>query len=198
VSLSAARLVVMVDSMVAVGEISKGRSSSFVVNGLIRELLGSLVLGQQSLALLWVPTDVNIADNPSRFVPLRDRCAVPPWRCPGLIRGLSHIGGHRAPPHRSRLCLEIFAGSVGLSHHLCLVGLTVGRPWEPYSEGGGFIHTLDIMNDFNYMRLVEDIRNHCYNYIHFGINCKTLGPAGSRNGRTRTIASPYGSEEPER
>ena len=40
-----ARIVVAVDSQLALGAVAKGRSSSFQINGLLRSLLGWLILG---------------------------------------------------------------------------------------------------------------------------------------------------------
>ena len=54
---------------------SKGRSSAFCLNEILRSLLPYLLFGDIAVALLWVETASNLADHPSRFVP------VPP---PGL------------------------------------------------------------------------------------------------------------------
>jgi hypothetical protein len=92
----------------------------------------------------------------------------------------------------SRLCLEVFAGGGRLSTAMKYVGLLVGAPWEAYPETGVVDHRHDIMSDENFMRLVDDIRNRCYSYIHFGIPCRSWGPAGKRNHGTRTKTAPEG------
>ena len=63
------RLLVFCDSMVCVGAFSKGRSSSFKLNGIIRATLGHLMLEGMELALIWVSTGCNPADFPSRNHP---------------------------------------------------------------------------------------------------------------------------------
>ena len=55
------------DSMVVVGAVCKGRSSSFRLNGILRSQLPFLAFADISLALLWVETAANLADWPSRF-----------------------------------------------------------------------------------------------------------------------------------
>ena len=51
----------------SIGAVAKGRSSSYKVNGLLRAQLPFLVLGNIALALLWIETESNLADHPSRF-----------------------------------------------------------------------------------------------------------------------------------
>ena len=72
-SLAPVRLVIAVDSRVTLGAVAKGRSSSRQVNGLLRALTGWLVLGRVRLYLLWVPSEANPSDYPSRFLPLPRR-----------------------------------------------------------------------------------------------------------------------------
>ncbi|CAE7682844.1 unnamed protein product [Symbiodinium sp. CCMP2592] len=67
------------DSMVVVGAVSKGRSSSFRLNGILRSMLPFLAFGRVSLALLWVETLANLADWPSRFRPLPAPSTPRPW-----------------------------------------------------------------------------------------------------------------------
>lgn len=67
------------DSMVVVGAVSKGRSSSFRLNGILRSMVPYLAFGRVSLALLWVETLANLADWPSRFKPLPAPCPPRPW-----------------------------------------------------------------------------------------------------------------------
>ncbi|CAE7237586.1 unnamed protein product, partial [Symbiodinium microadriaticum] len=49
------------DSMVVVGAVCKGRSSSFRLNGILRSQLPFLAFGRVHLALLWVETSANLA-----------------------------------------------------------------------------------------------------------------------------------------
>ena len=64
------RIVVGVDSRVVCGVASKGRSSSYKLNGVMRTMLPVLLCGQISCAYPWVETHCNPADHPSRFAPL--------------------------------------------------------------------------------------------------------------------------------
>eukprot|EP00973_Karenia_brevis_P040618 5618163-Karenia_brevis.AAC.1 len=65
------RIVNVSDSKVVVHAFAKGRSSAFRLNHLIRKTLGFLILGRKEFVNLWVRTDVNPSDDPSRFVQLR-------------------------------------------------------------------------------------------------------------------------------
>ena len=58
------------DSLVVVGSVSKGRSSSYKLNGILRGQLPFLIFADVTLALLWIETSANLADWPSRFKPL--------------------------------------------------------------------------------------------------------------------------------
>ena len=93
-SLAPVRLVIAIDSRVTLGAVSKGRSSSVQVNGLLRALTGWLILGRVRPYLLWVPSDANPADFPSRFRPL-------PAHLPGFDpHGLA--GAYSPPPSAPR------------------------------------------------------------------------------------------------
>ena len=50
------------DSLVVVGSVSKGRSSSYKLNGTLRGQLPFLIFADVTLALLWVETSANLAD----------------------------------------------------------------------------------------------------------------------------------------
>ena len=52
-------LICLNDSRVVVGCVSKGRSSSYKLNGMLRAMIFHLVLGRMSLALLWVETSAK-------------------------------------------------------------------------------------------------------------------------------------------
>ena len=61
------RLVVGLDSRVLVGAASKGRSSSYLLNGVLRTYTGILLGCRLAVAYPWVETHSNPADHPSRF-----------------------------------------------------------------------------------------------------------------------------------
>ena len=67
-----ARLLVLVDSQVTLGAVTKGRSSSRRVNFWLRRVAGVCLSYGLSVDLVWVPTKANPADAPSRFVNISD------------------------------------------------------------------------------------------------------------------------------
>ncbi len=60
------RIINLCDSRVVVGAFGKGRSSSKNLNHKLRSIVPWLILGDIRVANLWVPTDKNPADYPSR------------------------------------------------------------------------------------------------------------------------------------
>ena len=58
------RLLVLVDSRVVLGAVSKGRSSSRKINFLLRKLVFWYLAYDLALELVWVPTWANPADAP--------------------------------------------------------------------------------------------------------------------------------------
>ena len=67
------------DSRVVVGCMSKGRSSSYKLNGVMRSLVPHLVTSGLGIGLIWIETGANIADCPSRFTSLPPPCRSPRW-----------------------------------------------------------------------------------------------------------------------
>ena len=65
------RAVALVDSIVARGAISKGRSSSRAIASLLRRLCSTLVAGSLYFTLPFCPTRHNTADDPTRDTPIR-------------------------------------------------------------------------------------------------------------------------------
>ena len=76
------RCVNLCDSRVVVGAFAKGRSSSKNMNHGLRRILPWLVAGDLQLVNLWVSTDKNPADFPSRFRDARKEVSC----APGLAR----------------------------------------------------------------------------------------------------------------
>lgn len=60
------RILLLSDSQVAIGAISKGRSSSFQILASLRSLSALLLAGMLRLSLRWISTDLNPADRASR------------------------------------------------------------------------------------------------------------------------------------
>ncbi|CAE7526448.1 unnamed protein product, partial [Symbiodinium pilosum] len=110
-------LIALNDSRVVVGAVAKGRSSSFKLNGLLRGMLPHLVLGQISLAVLWIETAANPADHPSRF-----RSLPPPRRPRDWLR---RFGVCVSKDFKG---LEVFAGVAGISRAHVVAGLDMGPP----------------------------------------------------------------------
>ena len=61
------RLVLFSDSMVAVGSLSKGRSSAPPILRRVRSVAASLLASGIQLFLHWIPSADNPADGPSRY-----------------------------------------------------------------------------------------------------------------------------------
>lgn len=105
------------DSRVICGALSKGRSSSFKLNGILRSMLPYLVVGRISLALLWVETESNPADHPSRFREIPPPLTPPRW-LRRLVRGRKFVGW------------ELFAGTGRLTRAHLKKGLEMLEPVE--------------------------------------------------------------------
>lgn len=103
------------DSRVVVGAVAKGRSSSFKLNGVLRGMLPFLVLADITIALLWVETDSNPADHPSRGNPIPRPLKTPNWL-------LKYVEG------RVAVGWEIFAVSGRLTEAHARLGITMLDP----------------------------------------------------------------------
>ena len=67
------------DPRVAIGCWGQARSSPYLLNGVLRATLGWLVYARRSLANFWVCSGSNVADDPSRFKPVRVPEVPPAW-----------------------------------------------------------------------------------------------------------------------
>jgi hypothetical protein len=65
------RVVMIVDARVIRHAVTRGRSSSRILNRALRRLLAHHLLTGIRLVVMWVPTDVNAADDPTRHRPVR-------------------------------------------------------------------------------------------------------------------------------
>ena len=99
------RLLVLVDSRVVLGAVSKGRSSSRKVNFLLRKLWFWCLAHDVALELEWVPTWANPADAPSRNKPIESWYASLPKRPPpptaafASVHARSELDLLREPQH---------------------------------------------------------------------------------------------------
>jgi hypothetical protein len=66
-SVFGSKLLFLCDSQVVVGALRKGRSPSRLLLRRIRSIAAHLFAAKLRLTVLWIPTDVNPADEPSRF-----------------------------------------------------------------------------------------------------------------------------------
>lgn len=81
-STSPMRCVLLVDSRAAAGAWSKGRSSAKNLNRILRQALGWSLVGRKSIHLVWVRSEANPSDYPSRC----KRIPEPPDKPSNLTR----------------------------------------------------------------------------------------------------------------
>ena len=117
------------DSRVVCGAVAKGRSSSFKLNGVLRGMLPSLILGDITLALLWIETGANPADHPSRNVPIPPPSLKAEWLADYDMKVSSRGVGW-----------ELFAGTCRLTDAHKLEGVEMRDPVELLLGG-------DVMSD---------------------------------------------------
>ena len=178
------RFVVCIDSQVTLGAVCKGRSSSFQVNGSLRMLLGLQVFGRCRVLLLWVPSEFNPADFPSRFVEIpEDLNGANPIIADFVKTRLAELGPSapfppvRVPRPGSRLrCLEVFSGSGSLTRALRDAGFLTEPPLEAYPDGV-YVKEGDILNPAILERVRAQILAGDIGYVHFGLPCKSWGPS---------------------
>ena len=96
------------------GAASKGRSSSFRLNSILRSMLPYLVFANIVLGLIWVETAANPADYPSRFSAIPPALPLPRWLKDLGIRRSVGIGW------------ELFAGSARLAMAHLQHGIEMG------------------------------------------------------------------------
>ena len=93
------RVVLIVDARVIRHAVTRGRSSSRLLNRALRRLLAHHLLTGIRLIVVWVPTDVNAADDPTRHRPVRLadlRSAEVLEACPPLCGGKPPCAGGSA------------------------------------------------------------------------------------------------------
>lgn len=82
------RVLVLVDNTSTLGEISKGRSSSVTINSTCKKIAHTLLRNQITKIPHWVPSELNIADEPSRAFE-------------NVLPQRPHSGPHDIPPTSS-------------------------------------------------------------------------------------------------
>ena len=120
------------DSLVVCGAISKGRSSSYRLNGVLRAQLPFLIMADLVLALLWIETESNFADHPSRFRPLPSPSRPSAWMA-------------RFGPGSDRLPVgwEIFAGTAPITLAYRGLGWKMLEPVEILTGTNAFDPEID-------------------------------------------------------
>ena len=162
------------DSRVVIGAFSKGRSSSFRLNGILRSMLPFLVFSDVCLALLWVETKSNIADYPSRFAALPIPRAPPRW--------MEKLGVSRV----LKPGLEIFAGSARLTRCHLAAGVPMLDPID-------ILYGCDAMDK----RIDELIRQGRVGWIWLAPPCSSFSPLRNLDvgGPLRPSNNPEGNLE---
>ena len=81
-------MIVQTDSAVAAGVVRKGQSSKRALKGIARRLAATCIAERLELIGRWIPTDRNMADQPSRGSPIPGPClGVPVVRRRGRGQG---------------------------------------------------------------------------------------------------------------
>ena len=170
-------IICLVDSEVALGAISKGRSSSYKLNGILRGSVGYLVALDISLKLIWIPSGCNPADAPSRFEEQKERLDMPHW-----------LASHFEPQVDNIKGLEIFSGSGTLT--ACCV-----------SEGLPMFHPFDTLHGEAFSAFAERIDRWIVGglvaFVWLGPPCKSFSSLRymDKGGPLRPTGNPEGNEE---
>ena len=194
-SLTPLRLVNGTDSMVCLGAWARGRSSSYLLNGILRRTLGWQIMGRKSLSNFHLRSEDNPSDDPSRLVELRAPSTAPAWMSP-LLEPSQSSGSTSSAARGLRLgdkiCRECYAGCGGLSRALRQAGLRVGVPMEAFPCKGKYVAAHDLHRPEVIEQLERDILDGIIVFLHFGVPCKTWGAAGLLNRGTRRKHVPQG------
>ena len=185
------RCVNIADSRVAVGAWARGRSSSFQLNGILRQAACWKALTRKVLVDVFAVSGDNPGDDPSRDVELRSPETPPDWLEPDLVPQSSFVNRVRFVPRQWRLCREIFAGKAGLSLALVRAGLSVGRPLEAFPRKGVYVRESDLLVPEVFNGLVQDIIAGVIIFLAFGTPCSSWSILARRN-NSRSQEHPAG------
>ncbi len=190
------RHVNIVDSLVSLGAWCKGRSSSFQINKKLRRVVGWRVLGRKSLENMHVRSASNPADDPSRLRPLAPPKPAEPW-----MLSLLHPDAPSPAPRQGarsfvRRFVECYAGQGGLTAALRSHGWLCDEPFEAYpskENKTSYRPEFDLSQHSVQDALLGRIHRGQLGYAHFGLPCRTWGPAGRLAGGTRRRDLPLGT-----
>ena len=155
------------DSRVVCGAFSKGRSSSFKLNGVMRSLVPYLVAGDITLAFLWIETHANPADHPSRFVAIPAPSLHPKWLqkfCrPGHGNGWEIFAGTcRLTKAHEQLGVPMVWLAPPCGTFSPLRNLDIGGPLRPRGNPYGDPNVLEVFWGNKYWRRALLLANLCH------------------------------------
>ena len=100
-------------------------------------------------------------------------------------------------PLEQRWCRELYAGHGKLSAALERRGFSIATPIEAIKDGR-FRQAHNLESRSVHLKLLRDIKNQIYAYVHFGIVCTSWGPASRMSGGSRRPHCLYGNPPTER
>ncbi len=155
------------------------------------------MLGRKALENLHLASADNPSDDSSRFVELRAPVCDESWSA--ALASWENAPSIRSPTRRNTGragFLEVFAGTARLSRAFQTAGWDVGVPLEAYPLHNGkaqYYPAQDFTRAEVWHGIVSDVRDGRYQLIHFGLPCRTWGPAGRLAGGSRRNNSPWGA-----
>ena len=164
---------ILTDSQVCLGCVSKGRSSSYKLNGILRSMIPYLVAGDIAIALNYINTKYNPADHPSRFVPI-----PPPQPMPTWVKKYGMKDAYGAG-------LEVFAGSGRLTRAHRMRGLAMLDPVDVLWNKDAFSPDID-----------HNILMGCCSWLWLAPPCSSFSPLRNldKGGPLRPAGDPVGDE----
>ena len=178
------RVVFLCDSQVCVGAFSKGRSSSFKLNGILRSMVGHLVASGLRVSFVWVSTGANPADYPSRGAPIPPPMAPPAWVRDLVPDSLAHRLDGR----------ELFSGSGVLTATFISKGFLMGPPFDVKLSPGD-----NILLDDVFETLLKWLGSSPVVFLYLSPPCSSFSALqnGHRDGPWRSKLCPWGFGRPE-
>ena len=163
-----------------------------MVNGSLRRNIPYHVLGRKSQSHLYVASKDNVADDPSRRVPLRKPQPAPSWLAKLVVPQPMCLNPIKPRRPSERMVQELFAGCGRLSLCLLALGLWVARPLEAHPCKGVYIKASDLLDDLVFEGLRRSILSGLIWYIHLGTPCGSWAPLARTSGGTRRRDKPEG------
>ena len=195
-SLVPGRCANFVGSLVGLGCWAHGRSSSYLLNGELRTACGWAVLARKSLDNLYLRSEFNPSDNPSRHVPLRAPSEPKAWMRKLLVPEFPEANVRVQASWSGGMFIEEYAGFGGLSAAMYNEGMLVGPPLEAYlADGKTVVTEKDLENDATVDRCMTIVAERLAWYMHFRVSCTTWGHLARLN-YSRSRSNPQGTGHP--